>query len=240
MNSHIYRGSKANSGFTLIELLSAMVLMALVMGLATMSLSQFSQYRDKSGLGFEARINRYLNLERMGGLLEHISDYYVKNNLGKVRPYFVGEREEIRFVSTSSWNETGRNSLNYLVIEEGADSLKALVLYQKPLSEDVFFETSQFPRKDGLSPILIFGGASEIKFEYLGIENMRQLYPAGTTKNFHSNLSWRSQLNSESTGYSPIKVKINVVWPDGTEWPCVVAVKALNYAKRSLMLDGSS
>lgn len=240
MNSLTWHGSKTTSGFTLIELLSAMVLMSLIMMLATMSLSQFSHYRDKSGLGFESRINRYLSLERMGELLDKTTDYYVKDTLGKTGPYFVGERDSIKFVSTTSWVQEERSSLNYLVVEESTESSKALVLYQKDLTEDVFFETSQFPSKETLSGIVILEGASKITFDYLGIENIRQLYPSGVSEYFLSKLRWNNQYNSSETGYTPDKVRINVEWPDGTIWPCIVDIKSLNYSKRSLMLDGNT
>lgn len=240
MSSLTWHGNRSASGFTLIELLSAMVLMSLIMALATMSLSQFSQYRDISGLGFEARINRYLSLERMAGLIEKTTDYYVKDTLGKVRPYFIGDKEGIKFVSTTSWVQDERASLNYLVVEENADSLKALVLYQKNLVEDVFFEVSQFPQKETLSAVLLLEGASRITIEYLGIDNIRQLYPSGTTDYFPSKLKWNYRFDSSGTGYLPDKVKINVEWPDGTVWPCIVDIKSLNYSKRSLMLDGNT
>lgn len=240
MNTRIYRGSNLIKGFTLIELLSAMVLMSMVMVLATMSLAQFEQYTNKSGLGFEARINRYLGIERLGELLGRTVDYYVQDNLGKTRLYFNGQREKIQFVSNASWNDDAKGSLNILSVEERGDALLALVLYQKPLQEQVFFEFSQFPKQQDLQGKLIIDGASQITFDYLGIRNFRQLYPSGITENYRSNLSWSSKYEGAETGYLPDKVRINIVWPDGSEWPCIFDLKSQNFLKRGLMLGETS
>ncbi len=240
MRSRTFHGNSIASGFTLIELLSAMVVMSLMMALASMSLSQFSQYSDKSGLGFEARINRYLNLERMGELLSKTLDYYVDDNLGKKQVFFSGKRELMKFVSSTSWESGEQATLNYLVVEQDEDALQSLVLYQRPLTNNVFFEVAQFPEKGQLPGMLVLNGASKITFDYLGIENIRQIYPSGTTQNFTENLRWKYRYEGKEKGYIPQKIRVNVEWPDGTIWPCIVDVKALNYSKRGLMLDGSS
>lgn len=240
MRSRIYRGNNSFSGFTLVELLSAMVLMSLIMSLAAMSLSQFSQYGEKSGLGFNDRINRYLNLERLNDVVGRALDYYVKDNLEHTRLFFRGDSELFSFVSGTSWDEDNRASLSILAIEESNDGLKSLVLYQKKLTEQVFFEVSQFPDKDQLNGALILDGASEITFEYLGVRDFRQLYSMGTTDNYRKDLVWDKRFDGLESGYLPEIIKINVKWPNGTTWPCLIKIKAMNYSKRSLMLDGTS
>ncbi|UAA39653.1 prepilin-type N-terminal cleavage/methylation domain-containing protein [Paraneptunicella aestuarii] len=238
MNTPIYPGSKCTKGFTLIELLLAMVLMSIVMGLATMSLSQFNQYSVKTGIGFEARLNRYFNIERLAGLLNATSDYYVADNLGRNELYFWGRSDSIQFVSASSWEEEKQGSLNILSVEQDKDSLLALVLYQRGAREQIFFESSHFPKKEDLKGILILSGASKITFEYLGVQNIRQLYPSGVTENYQANLMWQNNYEGMKTGYLPEKIRISIEWPDGTEWPCIFEVKSQNYMKRDLMLDG--
>ena len=227
-------------GFTLLELLSAMVVMAMIMALASMSLSQFSEYSGKSGRNFEQRINRYLSFAKVGQLLEGTLDYYVKNNLGKNQLYFTGEPELMRLVSRGSWFDGTTASINYLSVEkEPGSGLFSLVLYQRPLMEKVFFAEKELPLKDDLAGIVVLSGAQNIEFEYLGIENLRQIYPAGTTRNFYRNLVWQSYYDGRKLGYIPKKLRINVDWGEGNLWPAIIDVKAQNFAKRTYMLDGS-
>ncbi|MCY7294377.1 type IV pilin protein [Alteromonas sp. a30] len=240
MNSRISLGFRKSSGFTLIELMVSMVLMAIVMSLATMALSQFNGYADKSGKGFEARINGYLNLEQLKELINRTSDYYVKNNNGNNVLFYQGNEREIRFVSTTGWREE-QDTLNILRVESDKldNTLEALVLYQRPLSQDVFFEVNQFPSQDSLQGIILIDGAKRIAFDYLGIENIRQLYPSGTTENFNSNLRWLGDYDGNAVGYLPSKVRMQVDWPDNNSWPAIFEVKAFNLAKRGLMLGGA-
>lgn len=236
----LHSATVSQRGFTLLELLSAMVVMAMIMALASMSLSQFSDYSGKSGHNFEQRINRYLSFAKMGQLLEGTLDYYVKNNLGKNQLYFIGEPELMRLVTRGSWFDGTTASINYLSVEKEPDSgLFSLVLYQRSLMEKVFFAENEMPAKDDLKGIVVLSGAQSIEFEYLGIENLRQIYPAGTTKNFYQNLVWQSYYDGRKLGYIPKKLRINVDWGEENQWPAIIDVKAQNFAKRTYMLDGS-
>lgn len=241
MCMRIYRGVNTvkHRGFTLVELLSAMVVMSLVMVLATMSLGQFSRYSDKSGAGFEQRINRYLALDRLGQTLEQMLDYYVVDNVQAPRLYFVGEEQEIRFVTTNSWQHDDRSSISYLVVEEDVDGSEALVLYQRSLTDNVFFVWADAPEQSEMTANIVISGATDIRFEYLGIENIRQLYPSGISDNYRKNLLWKSRFLGKDTGYLPEKIKIEVEWPNGTTWPMIIAIRAFNFSKRGFMLDGA-
>lgn len=226
-------------GFTLLELLSAMVVLAMVMALASVSLAQFSNYSDKSGRNFEQRINRYLSFAKVGELLEGTLDYYLKDNLGKNQLYFVGEPELMRLVTKGSWFDPSEASVNYLSVEkERTSGLYSLVLYQRSLTENVLFAEKEMPAKEDMSGIVVLSGAEEIYFEYLGIENLRQLYPVGTTENFYRNLMWRSDYDGRKKGYIPKKIRIHVDWGKENQWPAVIELKAQNFAKRTFMLGG--
>ncbi len=74
MSSPCLRGNNKHNGFTLIELMVTMVIMAIIMALATMALSQFNGYVDKSGRGFDDRINLYLSIERLRETIAQMSD----------------------------------------------------------------------------------------------------------------------------------------------------------------------
>lgn len=249
MCSHTFHGNDLNHshhfaarqrGFTLLELLSAMVVMAMIMALASLSLSQFSEYSGKSGRGFEQRVNRYLSFAKVGELLEGTMDYYVKSNIGRNQLHFVGEPTLIQFVTRGSWFDNTTASVNYLVVEkEPGSELHSLVLYQRPLLESVFFSEKEKPAQDELPGIVVISGAKDIAFEYLGIENLRQLYPEGTTENFYRKLIWRPFYDGRKLGYIPKKIKIEVDWGDENRWPAIVDIKAQNFAKRTFMLDGS-
>ncbi len=240
IHSHTYLGSR-EKGFTLLELLASIALMGLVMALATFSLSQFGQYSDRSGLVFESRINRYLSLGRLGDLLQSTLDYYVVDNLDHTQLFFRGGLEKVEFVSQTSWQVDNQASINILAVEESVTdpNLFSLVLYHRPLVGKVFFALSELPEKESLPSNLILDGAERITFEYLGIEDIRDIYPNGISENFLQELDWRNRYNSLNTGYIPIKFRMNVEWPDGSSWPCIISIKAQNYAKRGFMLDGT-
>jgi len=241
MSSPCLRGNNKHNGFTLIELMVTMVIMAIIMALATMALSQFNGYVDKSGRGFDARINQYLSIERLRETIAQMSDYYVKNNLKKTVLFFEGTDEEVKFVSRIGWVEE-TPTLNWLAVEndEFDASLKALVLYQVSALSDPLFEQRLFPEKEDMKRYTILSGAREIRLTYLGIENFRQVYPFGTTDNFLKNLRWNGSYQGKDTGYLPNKIKVNIEWDDGLIWPSIFAVESFNLAKRTLMLDGAS
>lgn len=236
----IYRGNSITHqrGFTLIEIVSAMVVMSLVMVLATMSLAQFSRYSEQTGIGFEQRISRYLALERLAQTVEQMLDYYVFDTTQSPQLYFVGDSREMRFVTTHPWSDDANSAISYLVVEEEQQGTNALVLYQRNLTERVFFKWTDAPEATDMQAVVVIAGARDIQFEYLGVENLRQLYPGGSNDNYRKNLRWQSRFLGRENGYLPEQVKITVQWPDDSSWPLAIAVRAFNLSKRSFMLDG--
>lgn len=241
MNSQCLRGNKNISGFTLIELMATMVLMAIVMALATMALSQFNGYVDKSGKGFDARINEYLGIARLREIIVQTNDYYLKDNLNKTVLFFDGNEQGVKFVSQVGW-VADSPTINWLVAEDDQFdvTLKSLVLYQSPLISTPFLEKKHFPEIEQMTRVVVLSGLQEVEFEYLGIEGFRQIYPKGTTENYLRSLNWRNSYGGELAGYLPRKVRLNIEHTENVHWPSIFPIKASNIAKRTLMLDGSS
>lgn len=241
MSLPAYPGVKRMTGLTLIELLVTLILMSLVLGVATVSLSQFSRYSDKSGRSFSVQVSELLEMERLNESLEKSLDYYIRANQTTNSLYFVGEEQEIKFVSTTSWLQGEKTSINFLTIEQDPndDNLLSMVLYQQMLSDSVFYEEGQLPDKESMQAFVILTGIRDISFDYLGIKDVRQLFLNNEGNNYQRNLRWDSRYSALQTGYLPDKIRINIQWPDGRQWPCIIRVRAMNQAKRSLMLDGA-
>lgn len=237
----IYPGnSNSQRGFTLIEVLSSMVILALVLTAASMALSQFSRINERLGVRSQEAIDSVLRFNRLNYVLQQTQYYALKDNKEAPFFYFEGKQDEMQFFSSASLQKDSQTTFAklHVRVNQVHPELYDLVLSEFEITDAPIIYPAGLPRESEMQQQLMIEGAQDIKFSFLGIQNIRQMLLANDSENYLRTLAWADNYSATRTTFLPIKIKVEITWPDGTKWPCIISVKKQNFALQNFIIDG--
>lgn len=212
-----------------------MVIMAIVLALATLSLSQFSSVYGEGDRRFGERVDDFLRLDRFIKIVESTVDYYYRVDQ-RQKLYFAGTEQQFYFVSAQSWLQNDQTSINKVSIEPYSGGQR-LVLQTIAFKDAPYFIGSQMPDWEQLESIPIITGARQIQLRYLGPTGLRQVLEASENGNYLRALEWTGNYDAADTDFLPEKVSVDIEWPDDTNSSMIFLIRSMNFSKAEFMRD---
>lgn len=198
---------KPVTGFTLIELLISTAIMALVIGIATLSFSLFARNWDGRNWAFERSLGQLQRLDLAVGVLQGALPWAVRNNSGDVGFYFLGREEGVTFVSQAGVFDADAPALVRL-FRESAGSGKWRLVYEEASLRSVSlrFADQVVPFQHRL---VIVSGLNELRFRFFGRSLTSESARAAGDDSDNPPIWW-SEYDGVVHFQHPIKVEVNL------------------------------
>lgn len=198
---------KRITGFTLIELLIATVIMALVIGLATLSFSLFARNWDGRDWAFERSLGQLQRLDLAVAVLQGALPWAVRNNSGDIGFYFLGREEGVTFVAQTGVFDVDAPALVRLFRESTGGGKWRLVYEEAPLrSVSLRFADQVVPFQHRL---VIVSGLNELGFRFFGRSLTSESAVAAIDEGDNPAIWW-SEYDGMVHFQHPIEVEMNL------------------------------
>jgi prepilin-type N-terminal cleavage/methylation domain-containing protein len=198
---------KPVAGFTLIELLISTVIMALVIGIATLSFSLFARNWDGRDWAFERSLGQLQRLDLAVGVLQGALPWAVRNNSGDIGFYFLGREEGVTFVSQAGVFDADAPALVRLFRESTGGGKWRLVYEEASLrSVSLRFADQSVPFQHRL---VIVSGLNELRFRFFGRSLTSESAQAAGDDSDNPPIWW-SEYDGMVHFQHPIKVEVNL------------------------------
>ena len=209
------------AGFTMIELLIAMMLLSSVIFIASMSFSVFSsKWQQKTGR-FDLAASEVRNLLAVQKSIRAMASYLVFNEQQKPVYFFVGEPEQLTFITSKPVFTHAAQAIVMLKVETEPDSEQQLLVYYEAPLERVFRSTGQQPDFQFRE---VIARQRNIRFNYFGWVNLQQ------RAEFYDGASyrpeWQTTYDGSRNGMLPYG--INLSWDENE--PVIFPVANDNYS----------
>lgn len=174
----VARSNRRIAGVTLVELLIAMAISTLVIGLATLSFSLFSNDRHSRTLGFQRASAQNQRVDLLFASMEATVPWMVRSREGRIGFYFLGRPDGLTLVSNDPVFGDGAPSVVRIFRERDTINTFRLVYEEASLVGLTLRDADQkLPFRHRM---VVLTGLKSLTFRYFGWPGLQQRMQADT------------------------------------------------------------